>query len=299
MAANDHFHTFMSTNNYPVIDAHAHICPIRMIKPGPLVEWQKTYGDKLDWIRETLEDPKLLLQHLDREGVEKVVCINYIARDLFGFTDEVHDYVENFCKYAPDRLLPCGSVDPVYSGDLVRDAEDLLYRRKMRLLKVHGPHQGFSPNDYLDSKPTLAKVYAMAEEAGVPVMFHTGTSIFPGARSKYGHPMTIDDIALDFPELKIIMAHGGRPLWMAEAFFLLRRHSHVYMDISGIPPKHLLRYFPRIEEVADKTMFGTDWPSPGIPGMAINAKQFRQLSISDETKRKILYDTADRLLFAK
>lgn len=51
----------MRTNNYPVIDAHAHICPIRMIKPGPLAEWRKTYGDKLDSIRETLEDPKLLL----------------------------------------------------------------------------------------------------------------------------------------------------------------------------------------------------------------------------------------------
>ena len=236
---------------------------------------------------------------MDREGIRKVVCINYIARDLFGFTDEVHDYVVNLCKYAPDRLLPCGSVDPVYSGDLVRDAEDLLFRRKMRLLKFHGPHAGFAPDDYLRDKPMLAKVYAMAEEYGIPVMFHTGTSIFPGARSKYGHPMAIDDIAIDFPKLKIIMAHGGRPLWMAEAFFLLRRHPNVYMDISGIPPKLLMNYFPRIEEIADKVMFGSDWPSPGIPGMGINATEVSQLPISEESKRKILYDTADRLLFSQ
>lgn len=288
----------MSSNSFGVIDAHAHIMPMRLIKPGPLAEWHKTYGDRVNEIRETLEDPKKLLAHLDREGIAKVVCINYIARDLFGFTDEVHDYVVELCKYAPDRLLPCGSVDPVYSNDLARDTQDLLYRRKIRLLKVHGPHAGYAPDDYLRDKPGLAKMYAIAEEAGVPVMFHTGTSIFPGARSKYGHPMAIDDIAVDFPKLKIIMAHGGRPLWMAEAFFLMRRHENVHMDISGIPPKLLLTYFPRIEEIAHKTMYGSDWPSPGIPGMRVNAEAVRQLPISDDSKRKILYDTADKLLFS-
>lgn len=287
----------MNTSEYRVIDAHAHIMPMRLLKPAVLVEWQKTYGDKIDEIRKTLEDPKLLLAHMDREGIEKVVCINYIARDIFGFTDEVHDYVANLCKYAPDRLLPCGSVDPVYSGDLVRDAEDLFFKRKVRLLKVHGPHALFAPDDYQRDKPMLAKVYRMAEEYGVPVMFHTGTSVFPGARSKYGHPMAIDDIAIDFPKMKIIMAHGGRPLWMAEAFFLIRRHDNVHMDISGIPPKLLLSYFPRIEEIADKVMFGSDWPSPGIPGMGVNANGVKQLPLKDETKRKILYENANRLLF--
>src|SRR5258705_36781 len=127
----------VSVANLPVIDAHAHIMPMSMIKPGPLAEWHKTYGDKVAEIRATLDSPKLLLEHLDREGIAKVVCINYVAPELFGFTDEVHDYVENLCKYAPDRLLPCGSVDPVHSTDIARDTEGLVYRRKMRLLKVH------------------------------------------------------------------------------------------------------------------------------------------------------------------
>ncbi len=287
----------MTTHDYRVIDAHAHIMPMRLIKPHQLYVWRETYGDKVEEIFKTLEDPKLLLAHMDRDGIDKVVCINYLARDLFGLTEEVHDYVVNLCKHAPDRLLPCGSVDPVYSGDLVRDAEDLLFRRKIRLLKFHGPHALFSYGDYLHDKPMLGKVYRMAEEYGVPVMFHTGTSVFAGARSKYGHPMPIDDIAVDFPKLKIIMAHGGRPLWMAEAFFLMRRHENVHMDISGIPPKLLLTYFPRIEEIADKVMFGSDWPSPGIPGMGANAKQVMQLPLKAETKRKILFDNADRLLF--
>ena len=75
-------------------------------------------------------------------------------------------------------------------------------------------------------------------------MFHTGTSIFPGARNTYGDPIYVDDVAVDFPKMKILLAHGGRPLWMHTAFFLLRRHANVFLDISGIPPKSLLNYFP-------------------------------------------------------
>jgi predicted TIM-barrel fold metal-dependent hydrolase len=288
----------MSINGYQVIDAHAHITPIHLIKPAQLAEWRKTYGAKLDEIREMFEDPGKVLAHLDREGIDKVVCINYLSPDLFGFNDSVHDYVVKLCSHAPDRLLSCGGVDPVNSSDLQRDAEDLILRRKIRLIKIHGPHSGFAPDDYLRDKPGLAKVYALAEQHGVPVMFHTGTSIFPGARSKYGHPMAVDDIAIDFPKLKIIMAHGGRPLWMTEAFFLMRRHANVHMDISGIPPKLLLTYFPRVEEIANKTLFGTDWPSPGIPGQRVNAEAIIALPISEESKRKILYENADRLLFA-
>ncbi len=286
----------MSIQGYRVIDAHAHIMPMRMIKPTPLAEWRRTYGEKTDEIRATLESPERVLAHLDREGVDKVVCINYIARELFGFTEEVHDYVVELCRHAPERLLPCGAVDPEQSADMGHDTEDLI-RRGIKLLKVHGVHACYGPDDYLRDKPQMARMYAVAEEAEIPVMFHTGTSIFPGARSKYGHPMAIDDIAIDFPRLKIIMAHGGRPLWMAEAFFLMRRHANVHMDISGIPPKLLLNYFPRIEEIAHKTLFGTDWPSPGIPGMRANAEAFLKLPISEESKRKILYDTANKLLF--
>lgn len=287
----------MSINGYPIIDAHAHIMPVRMIKPAPLALWRETYKDNADEIIATLESPAKLLAHMDREGIEKVVCINYIARDIFGFTDEVHDYVTEICRAAPERLLPCGGVDPVHSTDLAADTRRIIEHYKVKMIKVHGPHTLYSPDDYLRDKPALAEVYRQAEAAGVPVMFHTGTSVFPGARSKYGHPMAIDDVAVDFPNLKIIMAHGGRPLWMNEAFFLMRRHRNVYMDISGIPPKSLLTYFPRLEEISGKTLYGSDWPSPGIPGMRANAEAVTNLPLKEATKRRILYDNANDLLF--
>src|SRR5207244_8205691 len=101
-------------------------------------------------------------------------------------------------------------------------------------------------------------------------MFHTGTSIFPGARNKYSAPIYIDDVAVDFPKLKILLAHGGRPLWMDTPFFLVRRHSSVYLDIGGIPPKTLLKYFRRLHVLAGKPLFGTDCLGPGLPYLEQN-----------------------------
>jgi hypothetical protein len=148
------------------------------------------------------------------------------------------------------------------------------------------------PNSYqTDCKP-LGDLYRIAEAEGIPVMVHTGTSVFPDARSKFGDPIYLDDVAIDFPKLKILMAHGGRPLWMETAFFLIRRHKNMFLDISGIPPKRLLEYFPRLEEIAPKTLFGTDWPGPGVPDVKQNLTDFRSLALSAETKQKILSETA-------
>jgi uncharacterized protein len=88
------------------------------------------------------------------------------------------------------------------------------------------------------------------------------------------------------------MAHGGRPLWMETAFFLLRRHPNVFLDISGIPPKTLLKYFPRLEEIAHKTLFGTDWPSPGVREIKSNLDDFMALPLREETRQQILCRTA-------
>ena len=88
------------------------------------------------------------------------------------------------------------------------------------------------------------------------------------------------------------MAHGGRPLWMETAFFLVRRHPNVYLDISGIPPKTLLKYFPRLEQIANKTLFGTDWPGPGVPEIRQNLEDFRSLPITAGAKQQILSKTA-------
>src|SRR5678815_3119734 len=150
----------------------------------------------------------------------------------------------------------------------------------VRALKLHPPHMAVEPNAYLHGLDALRALYEEAQRLKLPVMIHTGTSIFPGARSRTGEPMAVDDVAVDFPDLTIILAHGGRPLWMEQAVFLVRRFPQVYMDVSSIPPKRLLHYFPRLTEMADKVLYGSDWPAPGVRGMGQGLREFKELGLS-------------------
>ena len=72
----------------------------------------------------------------------------------------------------------------------------------------------------------------------------------------------------------------------------MRRHPNVFLDVSGIPPKALLKYFPRLQEIASKTLFGTDWPGPGVPDIKKNLDDFRALALPEEVKQQILSRTA-------
>jgi hypothetical protein len=153
-----------------------------------------------------------------------------------------------------------------------------------------------APNAYLDGLDALRALYEEAQRLRLPVMIHTGTSIFPGARSRLGEPMGVDDVAVDFPELTIVIAHGGRPLWMEQAFFLARRFPNLYLDVSSIPPRAILRYFPRLAEIADKVLYGSDWPAPGVRSMGQNLRDFRSLDLPAETFEKLL-ETNPRRVF--
>lgn len=278
-----------------VIDAHLHIQPWRQFRPEALALMQAGRRD-LDRIKELCDDPEALLRFLDDEGVDRAVLINYVSPEVTGFDPEVNRFIGDYCRGHEDRLLAVGGVDPRLAADPAGELSRIVERHGIRALKLHPPHQLFRPNAYRDGGdlPRLAELYARASELRIPVLVHTGTSVFPGARSKYGDPMFLDDVAVDFPDLTIIMAHGGRPLWMSTCIFLLRRHPNLYMDISGIPPRSLPDYFPRLERVADRTLFGTDWPGPGVPGVRGNIEAVRSLPLSDRARSQILAETARR-----
>ena len=273
-----------------ITDCHIHIQPHEMIKPAALELIRKSQ-DNFDEVVEFCRSPRKFLQYLDQSEIDRAVLINYVAPEVIGLTNGVNQFIADYVKENPRRLLSCGSLHPKHTTNVLADVEQLL-RLGIRLIKIHPPHQLLFPNDYLNGVKELEIIYRAAEANGIPVMFHTGTSVFPGARNKYGDPIYLDDVAVDFPKLKILMAHGGRPLWMDSAFFLLRRHPNVYLDISSIPPKALLKYFPRLEEIAHKTLFGTDWPSPGVTSIKANLDGFRSLPLNAQVQEQILSRTA-------
>ena len=274
-----------------IFDVHVHIQPWEMVNPDALAMIDDPSHANA---KEILSTPENLLRHMDEEGVERLCCINYVSPDVMGFTREVNDWIAGYTKDHRDRLVPVGSVNPLHEmnvHDEIRRVLDL----GIGMIKIHPPHQLFSPNAYRGELWQLSEIYRECEARGVPVMFHTGTSVFPRARNVFADPMPVDDVAVDFPKLKIILAHAGRPLYGETAFFLARRHPNVHVDLSGIPPKALPKYFPRLAQIADKVLWGTDWPSPGVASMKRNVEELRSLNLGEEVERKILWENAERL----
>jgi predicted TIM-barrel fold metal-dependent hydrolase len=278
-----------------VFDCHVHVQPWEQMKPD--VRARMTAGRRdLAEIQTALSDPAELLRLMDREGVERAALINYVAPDVMGFDPSVNDWVSRYVGGHEDRLAAVGSVHPRFSRDPGGETERLFDERGIRMLKIHPPHQLFAANAYVGGEEGLAKIYAAAQARGRPVMIHTGTSIFPGARNRFADPMAADDVAVDFPNLRLILAHAGRPLYMETAVFLVRRHANVHLDLSGIPPRKLLDYLPRLEEISDRCLWGTDYPSPGVASMKKNLQDFLGLPISQAAKGRILWDNAARLI---
>jgi len=280
-------------NAMQVTDAHIHIQPFHMIPPAVAATFWTGKPNRAE-LERYAGDPRALLTKMDEDRIERVGLINYVSPDVMGFTDEANAWMVRYASADPSRLIAFGSVNPRFSTDVAGDTARVI-EAGAKALKVHPPHQLFRANAYQDSLPRLADLYRVAQDAGIPVTIHTGTSVFPGARSRLGDPMDVDDVAVDFPKLTILLAHGGRPLWMDAAFFLVRRHPNVLLEVSGIPPSKLLEYFPRLGEIAHKTIWGTDWPSPGIKSMRANVEAFVGLPLPENAKNAILNGNARKL----
>jgi len=107
-------------------------------------------------------------------------------------------------------------------------------------------------------------------------------------------PSFFDDIAVDFPDLKIVLVHGGRGFWYDRALFLARLHSNIYLEIAGLPPQNLLQYFPELDKITDKVIFGSDWP--GVPSIKKNIEIIKQLPFGAEAIDNILGGNAAKLI---
>src|SRR5437899_1745275 len=275
----------------PVFDIHLHIQPWSMVRRDALAMIDDASHHDASGVLTSVDS---VLRFLDQNGVERACCINYVAPEVMGFTPDVNDWIANFTRHHRDRLLPVGSVHPRHAHDTRAETARVL-DLGIRMIKIHPPHQEFAANAYRYELAPLAEVYRECEGRGVPVMVHTGTSVFPRARNVFADPMPVDDVAVDFPRLKIVFAHAGRPLYGETAFFLARRHANVHLDISGIPPKSLPRYVPRLAEIADKVLWGTDWPAPGVTSLRKNIDDFRALGYGEGIEKKVLWENAVRM----
>jgi predicted TIM-barrel fold metal-dependent hydrolase len=277
-----------------IFDCHVHIAPWRQMPEATQSLFSRHWSDR-DLLIRALESPEGFLALMDKQAIERAALVNYPAPDVMGFDTSVNEWVTEFVRGHEDRLVAVGSVHPRLTRDAAGDTARL-FEKGVRMLKVHPPHQLYAANAYLEGDEQLAAIYRTAEEYGRPVMIHTGTSVFPRARNRFADPMAADDVAVDFPKLTILLAHAGRPLYMETAVFLARRHRNVFLDLSGIPPRRLLDYLPRLPELSDKCVWGTDYPSPGVTSMRRNVDDFLSLPLTEAAKEKILWNNGAALV---
>ncbi len=266
-----------------VIDFHLHVTRAEEYNEW-FLEWMKRlYGARgLDQLRTVLASPEGLLRYMDDQGIDYVVALAETNTMVTGVS--TNDHVAEFCR-GNDRLIPFGNINPYVTFNQVAELERCISELGIKGLKLYPTYQHFYPNDN-----RLFPLYERAQELSIPVMVHTGSSVFPGSLMKYGDPLLLDEIAVFFPELKIIQSHAGRGFWYDRAFFLAGLHENVYMDITGLPPQNLLKYFPDLERNANKIIFGSDWP--GIIDIKANVRAIMELPISTSTKAKIVGENA-------
>jgi predicted TIM-barrel fold metal-dependent hydrolase len=195
-----------------------------------------------------------------------------------------------------DILIPFASIDPWKGKMAVREARRLIEEHGVKGFKFHPTMQGFWPNDQM-----AYPFYEVLAEHGCIALFHTGQtgvgSGMPGGngmRLKYSNPMVIDDVAVDFPDMKIILAHPSFP-WQEEALSVAQHKPNVYIDLSGWSPKYfppiLVRYCNSI--LRKKVLYGSDWPMI-TPERWLD--DFEKIAIKDELREDIIKNNAARLL---
>jgi predicted TIM-barrel fold metal-dependent hydrolase len=230
--------------------------------------------------------PEGVLEYLDHQGVEKAVVLSEYAPECTGIV--TNEFTSEFCRKS-DRLIPFGSVC-LYDGIApAEQAERAIRELGVRGFKMLPTYAHFYPND-----PSLFPFYEVLRDAGVPVQFHTGASVFQGSLIKYGDPLLLDDVADAFPTLPIVLDHGGRPFWYDRAAWMLLRHPNVHIGITGIPAKQLLTHFPKLENFADRFLFGSDWPGAGDIGPLV--EKVAALPLRSSTIEAIFWDNGARLL---
>lgn len=269
-----------------IFDFHTHPWRAELLAPAtrafiegisPAV---REHGDRL-------RDPGYAADVLRAQGIAGAVLL---AEHCPASSGNVRtETVLEMCRASDGFFLPFASVDPNTDADpagLLRRYIDA----GVRGLKLYPSYQHYYPND-----PRVYPLYELCRDHGLPVLLHIGSSVIPGTRMKYCDPIHLDDVAVDFPDLTIVMAHGGRGFWYDACAFLAAHFPNVHIDVTGLVPARLREHFPRLDRLAGKLVFGSDWPAmPRSPRE--NAEVIAGLGLDAEALDGVLYGNAARLL---
>jgi predicted TIM-barrel fold metal-dependent hydrolase len=274
------------------IDIHTHAEVGRAGEDGLRPEWRRAAAAYFgEHATPTVEDVAAYY----RERKLAAVVFTVDAETVTGRTAVPNEEIAEVAAANDDVLIPFASVDP-HRPNAAQEVERLVREHGVRGFKFHPNLQAFFPNDR-----AFYPIYETIQAAGVPALFHTGHSGIGtglpgggGIRLKYSDPMCVDDVAVDFPNLSIVLAHPSFP-WQDEAISVALHKRQVYIDLSGWSPKYfppqLVRYANT--QLRDRVLFGSDFPMI-TPDRWL--ADFEQADFRDEVRPLILKENAVRLL---
>lgn len=197
-----------------------------------------------------------------RHFEEELSCVDKAV--VFGLNARAsgvvvpNSYIEKYAKLYPDKVIGFASVDP-NQPDAAQELEFCVKALNLKGLKLGPIYQHFNPQDEKKTYP----VYEMAQKLGIPIMWHMGTSFVQKGLLEDTKPYLLERVALDFPDLKMVIAHMGHP-WEAETIVLIRKQPNVYADVSALYYRPWQFYNTMIlameYKVTHKMFFGTDFP---------------------------------------
>ena len=230
-----------------IVDVHAHQPKYEETVSEAVLSRPGYRGDKQYKTNVSLEEFKEAMAPVD-----KVIVLG-VAHGSNTPNDEIIKYARLF----PEKVVPFCSIDPT-APDVMDELERCIVDLKVKGIKISPHYQIFEPMD-----PRACAIYAKAERLGLPIAFHQATSPMRLGPLRYAHPMALDEVAMAFPDLKIVVAHFGHP-WEPDTIVLIRKHPNVYTDISAqfYRPWQFYNALVLCHEYAqmDKVFFGTDYP---------------------------------------
>ena len=284
----------MNVTDLVAIDMHAHVEVSADGHPSLSQELEAAKGRYFKTADAQLPVAEMAAYYRERQMAAVVFTVD--AETATGHPPIGNEEIALACAEHADVLIPFASIDPWKGKAGADQARRLVRDFGVRGFKFHPSLQAFHPND-----PMAYRLYEVIEELGAIALFHTGqTGIGAGVpggggiRLKYSNPLDVDDVAADFPGLRIVLAHPSFP-WQDEALAVATHKPTVHIDLSGWSPRYfppqLVRYANTL--LKDKVLFGSDFPVIAPDRWLAD---FGQLEIKPEVRPLILKENAARLL---
>jgi hypothetical protein len=272
----------------PLVDAHVHVPVLTSLSPA-WVQWARDFGPEgiLEdvWDADGVPCPQRLDELFAHQGVDIALLICEYSPNVTGM--QTFEDLLPIVEHNPQRFRPVAALNP-HLHRPIAELESQLHLGAAAL-KLHPVHGGFRCDDR-----SLYPAYEVMQERQVPVVVHCGTSSFPGAVNENADPQILLPVIADFPDLTIVLAHGGRGQWYDTAASMALSHESVWIELSGLPPRRLPEYYAGfdLDRLARRWIFGTDWP--GVPGVARNAAAVADL-LTDDVAAAVLGGNAMRV----